>query len=612
MIYQNNFQQYSHLSNKLDRINRGLDVLLQRTNQSSTGLSPPQLPKMATPPLSAFMSPGIYPQGSHQQQQQQQQMNFSHAPSPINLNSVFSPSNNNGNNGTHTNTGNTAKVVTEQETITPQSDELFYNVTPFRDIKAVSYNFNLPFTRELGFNLEKDYNLINLPLKYDLINIGLLNYETCLKLVEISRSEYTEWASFPKNQTPKQLLDNIRKESPLLLSVCCVLGLKHCKDPIQTISKDLFGDILSITSTLISLTVNNIPQSKEFLQSIVLLTTNCLTLSYKTTYFDGWYLSSYGLIQYITKDINNLFASKNTNSNPNSTNNKVLNPDTIVDVRLWNNLSVIHLTFCILSGKPCLIDEIRIDKCREILDSSLATSMDGLTVAELSIMLSLYNSLQYEEDLETSEKDLDLTFKDWSYLCEQSNVGPFVSLVYKFAKVMIYRRFFLKNIKKTDTNDVYQNENNENNVGNNDNGINLHTWRPFSDSSTSSSSNKNNNNNNNSSGSPMVTMTPQVEQAVRGIMVEGAEYIRIMGNSNKEDLLKAGDLFIFFSFFISLTMINIARQNLLPKDFVNEKINSSIKKIIEFCDWLSFRVNDNNFFIKSYRDLISKFNETIM
>ncbi|GME91269.1 unnamed protein product [[Candida] boidinii] len=90
MIQQNNFQQYSHLSNKLDRINRGLDVLLQRTNQSSTGLSPPQLPKMATPPLSAFMSPGMYPQGSHlQQQQQQQQMNFSHAPSPMNLNSLM-------------------------------------------------------------------------------------------------------------------------------------------------------------------------------------------------------------------------------------------------------------------------------------------------------------------------------------------------------------------------------------------------------------------------------------------------------------------------------------------------------------------------------------------
>ncbi|GMF02114.1 unnamed protein product [[Candida] boidinii] len=267
MIQQNNFQQYSHLSNKLDRINRGLDVLLQRTNQSSTGLSPPQLPKMATPPLSAFMSPGMYPQGSHlQQQQQQQQMNFSHAPSPMNLNSVFSPSNNNINTGNTNNTGSTVKSVNEQETITPQSDELFYNVTPFRDIKAVSYNFNLPFTRELGYNLEKDYNLINLPLKYDLINIGLLNYETCLKLVEISRREYTEWASFPTNQTPKQLLDNIRKESPLLLSVCCVLGLKHCKDPIQTISKDLFGDILSITSTLISLTVNNIPQSKEFLQ----------------------------------------------------------------------------------------------------------------------------------------------------------------------------------------------------------------------------------------------------------------------------------------------------------------------------------------------------------
>ncbi|GME76698.1 unnamed protein product [[Candida] boidinii] len=231
--------------------------------------------------------------------------------------------------------------------------------------------------------------------------------------------------------------------------------------------------------------------------------------------------------------------------------------------------------------------------------------MDGLTVAELSMMLSLYNSLQYEEDLETSEKDLDLTFKDWSYLCEQSNVGPFVSLVYKFSKVMIYRRFFLKNIKKSNTNDVYQNNDNEENS--NGNGNNLHTWRPFSDSSSSSSI-KNNIN----GGSPMVTMTPQVERAVRGILIEGAEYIRIMSNSNKEDLLKAGDLFIFFSFFISLTMINIARQNLLPKDFINEKINSSIKKIIEFCDWLSFRVNDNNFFIKSYRDLISKFNETIM
>ncbi|QPG74618.1 hypothetical protein FOA43_001950 [Brettanomyces nanus] len=463
-----------------------------------------------------------------------------------------------------------------QAPATANLDTLYFNVTPFRDVRAASSFFSLPFSKELAFDLKLDLDEDREQFKHDIISTGLINYDQAIQMVGLFAKYYGRWVSFASDKPPKELLDSIRLDSPLLLAVCCLMGSIHYVEELNVKSKDLAMDILKEIDTLLSMTVNRVPQRKQLLQSLVILSSFSLSLSYKDVYFDGWYLSGYALLHFITREMDlNLLSDRFRT-----------HPDRINNFRLWNHLSLTHLTFCVLSGRPCLIDTLRIDQCREILDIPSAMSFDGKIVAELSIILSLYNSLQFEEPVEISLKELESTYNDWKYLCEQNPMGEFIQVNYRFSRMMIYRRSFLKDFGR-------------------DKGFIFHSPLTLATNAKASASADNDGSFNleNSIG----TVRPMIKECI--------EVINLAYTGDRQELVRSGDTIKFEIFFATITMINMIRLGFGSSPWASKKrqaqVEEAIAKSKKICEWLNEQNNYYNRFVESYYILICKFSDHI-
>ncbi|GAV28227.1 hypothetical protein PMKS-001697 [Pichia membranifaciens] len=341
------------------------------------------------------------------------------------------------NNNTNTNSLMAPSTSTTGHTSTStnmvhENDEFFFLNAPYLDMSNIACNLGLPFTKEIGFDITRDVSLLSIQERYDLINRNLLDYETCYRLIEIGLFHYGKWITYVEADY-KVWLDSIRITSPLLFCVLVLFGLRHHRPP--NLDKNLELDILQSIHQLLSLSVYEVPQSKEFIQASILLAHFSPSLSYKHIYFDSWWVSSYGLIHFMTREMNMNLLVKSVKS-----------PEKIHQYRLWNHLTVAHLLNCILSGRPCIIDEIRLDQCRDILVLSEANSFDAIVVAKISMLLTLYNSLQFPENLDTSLKELESTYSDWKHLTDNIALGSVVTGFYHFGRAMILRRYLLKNL----------------------------------------------------------------------------------------------------------------------------------------------------------------------
>ncbi|VEU22147.1 DEKNAAC103151 [Brettanomyces naardenensis] len=445
-------------------------------------------------------------------------------------------------------------------------DTLFFNVTPFRDIRAVSSFFALPFSKEIAYDLKLDLDADKEQYRHDLISVGLIDYDTALELIRLFAQYYGRWTSFPLERSPKDLLDSIRLDSSLLLAVCCLMGLIHYKgDKVKTPSKDLNLDILREISSMLSLTVNYVPQTKQLLQSLVILSSFSMSLSYKNVYFDGWYLSGYALLHFISREMDLNLLSDRFKSHP----------DRINNFRLWNHLALTHITFCVLSGRPCLIDTLRMDQCREILQIPAATSFDGRVVAELSIILSLYNALQFEEPIEMSLREIDSAYEDWKYLRDQKPLGVFVEMDYRFSRLMIYRRSFLKDFGK-------------------DKGFIYHSPLMLDGEFPRNGIKEEG--------------VDSLKKIVRPMIEECIRVIELAYNGDRMELIRCTDSIKFEIFFATVVMINMKRCGF---GSLQSEINEAIVKSKEICEWLSSHGVYYNKFVESYYALISKFSDNI-
>jgi hypothetical protein len=340
------------------------------------------------------------------------------------------------NNNTNPNVKNTTQSnnlsINNNSSAVHENDEFFFLNAPYLDVLNISSIIGLPFSKEIGFDITKDMVLLSIQERYDLINRKLLDYETCYRLIEIALAHYGKWITYDEVDF-KSWFDAIRISSPLLFCTLVLFGLRHYR--LNNINKNLELDILQSIHQLLSLSIYEVPQSKEFLQTTILLTHYSPSLSYKHIYFDSWWISSYGLIHFMTREMTMNLLVKSVKSS-----------EKIHQYRLWNHLTISHLINCILSGRPCIIDEIRLDQCRDILDLQEANSFDAIIVAELCIILSLYNSLQFPEEIDISMKELDSIYSDWKYLADSVLLGGVIIGFYYFAKMMILRRFILKNL----------------------------------------------------------------------------------------------------------------------------------------------------------------------
>lgn len=336
----------------------------------------------------------------------------------------------------NSNTSTSNNSVVSNINMVHENDEFFFLNAPYLDMSNVACNLGLPFTKEIGFDISTDSTLLSIQERYDLINRKLLDYDSCYKLVETALLHYGKWITYVETDF-KSWFDSTRIASPLLFSVLVLLGLRH--DRLSSIEKQTDLDILQTIHQLLSLTIYEVPQTKEFIQVSILLTHFSPSLSYKHIYFDSWWMSSYGLIHFMTREMNMNLLVKSVKS-----------PERIHQYRLWNHLTLSQLINCILSGRPCIIDDIRLDQCRDILVLSEANSFDAIIVAEISIILTLYNSLQFPESLDVSMRELESTYSDWKYLTENASFGGIVTGVYFFGKCMLLRRFLLKHLQHKD------------------------------------------------------------------------------------------------------------------------------------------------------------------
>lgn len=122
-------------------------------------------------------------------------------------------------------------------------------------------------------------------------------------------------------------------------------------------------------------------------------------------------------------------------------------------LRIYNHLILIHLVSCVLSGRMCLVDEIRLNYCTHTLSLPSATNFDGRMVSEIGILLITYNFIQINSNLDltkgTAQLDASLqsvngdikAWRDqWQYLFEQPAL-QFGEFCYNFCRLQIVHNY---------------------------------------------------------------------------------------------------------------------------------------------------------------------------
>lgn len=278
-----------------------------------------------------------------------------------------------------------------------------FQLSPMNIFGSISSSPNhlLPITRL--------YNPQMVVQEQDIISLGVITEEEALDLLKYFRTNYNRWVSFPEDIEIETLMDRIRKRCSLLLSVCCCVVIRYYKkDHYSSRYKLLLRKMQNELTQ--SLTV--VPQTIEFMQALALVAIYATSLSEGDIVFDGWFYSSVALQHFITKDILGLVMSFDGIG-------PVTEFDEIMAYRVWNHLCLVHLVSCVLSGRMCILDEIRLDQCRRTLQLSSATNFDGRMVAEISLQLIVYSYVETPQSLEAVTDDLKEWLDEWGYLFEQ-------------------------------------------------------------------------------------------------------------------------------------------------------------------------------------------------
>lgn len=328
----------------------------------------------------------------------------------------------------------------------------------------------------------------------DIISARVLSMREVIALMDDFRSNYGRWVLFPSQVSTTSLIDRIRKKSSLLLSTCCSISMRFLliREPA---SHDLLDYLKTregykkVLQFLVSdlkkaVTANALYQNYyghsgdiEFLQSIVILSIYLMSLSsiisgtfeadniigeddpLHSLTLDPWHLSSLGLTNFITKTtFGSLFTKElassdqvdgSSRSNAPQELTTFDNSELLTAIRAYNHLILIHLVSCILTGRMCVVDEIRLNYCMSALSLPDATNFDGRMVSEIGILLITYNYIQvnhakfsegYTEELDINLKavnnEVQAWYDQWEYLFEQPTL-QFVEFCYHFCCLQI-------------------------------------------------------------------------------------------------------------------------------------------------------------------------------
>ncbi|GAV53856.1 hypothetical protein ZYGR_0AK03580 [Zygosaccharomyces rouxii] len=284
------------------------------------------------------------------------------------------------------------------------------------------------------------------PAVDDLVTINLITLPEALLLVDSFRQHYGAWCSFPADQPIDELVESIRsKNGSLLLTTTCVLALRYT-DRYHDLKTRVYKNLLYKLKSDLQLSLKFMPQTTEFLQAIVILSLYSSSFSSDIMSLDAWYLSGIGLQQYITKNIQE--SLQTALGQRNYFEDEPSEIGAFTSLRIWNHLCLVHLTHCVFSGRMCVVDEIRLDLCRRVLQMPKATNFDGRMVGEIALELILYNFMQQCQSagsttpgestntLEDVKEDLKDWLEEWNYLFTQP-ITQFLKFAYHYGYSMI-------------------------------------------------------------------------------------------------------------------------------------------------------------------------------
>lgn len=281
----------------------------------------------------------------------------------------------------------------------------------------------------------------------DLVTINLITLPEALLLMSSFRDHYGAWCSFPVDQPIEELVESIRsKNGSLLLTTACVLALRYT-DRYHDLKVRVYKNLLYKLKSDLQLSLSYMPQTVEFLQAIVILSLYSSSFSSDIISLDAWYLSGIGIQQYITKNIQESLETALDQRNRFDDEDSEANLFT--SLRIWNHLCLVHLTHCVFSGRMCVVDEIRLDLSRRVLQIPKATNFDGRMVGEIALELILYNFMQQfhatgsasipadcKNALEDVKEELKDWLEEWDYFFTQP-ITQFLEFAYHYGYSMI-------------------------------------------------------------------------------------------------------------------------------------------------------------------------------
>lgn len=274
----------------------------------------------------------------------------------------------------------------------------------------------------------------------DVISMDIVSEAMVLRFLQEFRQNCGRWVSFPMDLPADQLLVRIRQRCSLLLTVVCCVSLRYNPHMAEYKSK-VYPLLLNKLQQELTASLLVVPQTIEFMQALTLLSIYGLSLSAKEFVIDSWFISSVALQHFITKDALGLVMSADGIS-------PVTEFDEVTTYRVWNHLCLAHLVNCVMTGRMCILDEIRLDQCRRSLDLSSATNFDGRMIAEISFQLIVYNFIETLQPLQTFEDELAQWLEEWGYLFEQPTT-QFTEMGYHYGYLVVlyhshYRSLYLK------------------------------------------------------------------------------------------------------------------------------------------------------------------------
>lgn len=380
----------------------------------------------------------------------------------------------------------------EEEEIFLTSAAKSFKTLPFSLVARTVTDIPRPVLNLLNLSVVKNSQKPFYEVEHDLISSGILTENEAVDLMKDFRSNYGRWVLFPLHVSTEELITQIRKKSSLLLTTCCALSLRYLlngkpspgdidshrrkKDTYKLVMRQLVHDLDRSLLKYASFQGSTDKRSDiEFLQAIVILSIYLLSLSsivantvdpdslldddinLSNLNLDPWYLSGLGLSTFISKSTFGSLISPFHSTSSLSPNFTILydeldsNEDQMLTVlRIYNHLVLIHLVSCVLSGRMCVIDEIRLNHCMSALSLPSATNFDGRMVSEISILLIAYNFIQLnlnsptsrtleqvEANLHSVKEELSNWLDQWVYLFSQPTL-QFVEFCYSFCVIQIY------------------------------------------------------------------------------------------------------------------------------------------------------------------------------